>query len=67
MNGRPVPCGAIDRTAGVMSFDECPPAPEVAVGLLDPGHGGPHIDSTLDHYAWDATPPPPPEEGHRGA
>jgi hypothetical protein len=51
VTARPVPCGAttyLDR--------------DLAVCLLDPGHEGPHVDSTLDHHAWDETPPPP-EEG----
>lgn len=59
MNGRHlIPCGAIVRTGGVVTFDDCPPLAEMAVCLLDPGHDGPHVDSTLDHYAWDEPAPP---------
>ncbi|MHA7132566.1 hypothetical protein [Oerskovia turbata] len=63
MTARPIPCGAGDVVAIGWSISR--PLYQAAVCLLDPGHEGPHVDSTLDHHAWDEAPPP--EEAHRGA
>ena len=59
MNGRHlIPCSAIVRTGNYLPLEGWPPIAEMAVCLLDPGHDGPHVDSTLDRYAWDEPAPP---------